>query len=309
MGCKLFDQVAFGKHKFVGPHNFPLAIDRLRSAVLLDAADLAEPYRHWRSGAKGPIDSALVKCKSPFRNMFVYAGQWGVCTLGMHVETLRADDPPAYGKPFSLWQATRDALTDPKWLAVGQPDAGKAIVEAMDNGGELVRIITWVNAPGRGVSCGRMIINVVLDDSGKFVVKYGSVAMGGTFFGDASEDFHATFPLFAIQLMHCRNIVLSEHDPYRPLMPRGKRNKVPKITYHTLRISSSLVKCDSQSARDGQVGESCNAKHVCRGNFAHYTEEKKLFGKYVGMFWRPMHIRGNAKHGIVGKEYAMEPPQ
>ncbi len=108
--------------------------------------------------------------------------------------------------------------------------------------------------------------------------------------------------LFSFQLMHCRNIITEKHEPYRPCMPKGKRNKSPKITYHTLSISNTLVKREgSESTGDGAE----KAKHVCRGNFAHYTEEKKLFGKYTGAFWRPMHVKGNAKHGIVGKEYEL----
>src|SRR5690606_39374729 len=106
------------------------------------------------------------------------------------------------------------------------------------------------------------------------------------------------------QLLHCRNVE-SRESIYRPHMPKGRRNKSPKITYHTLQLSDTLVKREGQEPSGEHPGK---AKHVCRGNFAHYTEENKLFGKYVGMFWRPMHIRGSAKHGIVGKEYAMAEP-
>ena len=45
------------------------------------------------------------------------------------------------------------------------------------------------------------------------------------------------------------------------------------------------------------------ALHICRGHFVTYTPKHPLFGKYVGTFWKPDHVRGNAKNGIVLKDY------
>ena len=45
------------------------------------------------------------------------------------------------------------------------------------------------------------------------------------------------------------------------------------------------------------------ALHICRAHFAHYTEEHPLFGKYAGTFYKPMHVRGHLKEGMVIKDY------
>lgn len=45
------------------------------------------------------------------------------------------------------------------------------------------------------------------------------------------------------------------------------------------------------------------ALHICRGHFAHYGDDKPLFGKYTGTFWRPMHARGKVEQGVVVKDY------
>ena len=39
---------------------------------------------------------------------------------------------------------------------------------------------------------------------------------------------------------------------------------------------------------------------------ASVTEENKLFGKYVGLWFWHLHIRGNKKKGIVVKDYEIE---
>lgn len=112
----------------------------------------------------------------------------------------------------------------------------------------------------------------------------------------------AFMQLFCFQLANCKNIVIQSNQDYLPKMPKGKRNKQFKIKYHTLAISDTLIRREGSEPSGEHPGVS---KHICRGSFAHYTEEKKLFGKYTGTFWRPMHIKGSAKHGIVGKEYEL----
>jgi hypothetical protein len=44
-----------------------------------------------------------------------------------------------------------------------------------------------------------------------------------------------------------------------------------------------------------------------------YHPERPLFGKHVGTFWVPEHRRGDARNGIVVKDYVLDeslrPPQ
>lgn len=309
MSCKLFDRVAFGTHpRLDEAERFVLSLNAVRRATLLDASDLYATYAAWWDAEKREAKREFKRCLSPFRNVFVYAGELDAVSTGMHVESLRDDDPHVYGKPFNVFQSCKMSVIEQQSLITGQGEAASKLLKEIEACGEILRIIVWGSSGSQPVQAGIVVTYVVLSPDGEYISAFAGTAKKGTgvrLFGSQSIN-HYTFPLFVNQLMHCRNIVTLEHDPYRPAMPRGKRNKIPKVTYRTLRISDSLVKVEDHSAGSGEAAHT--AKHVCRGNFAHYTEENKLFGKYVGMFWRPMHIRGNAKHGIVGKEYAMESP-
>ncbi len=306
MSCKLFDRVAFGTHpRLAEAEKFVLSINAVKRATLLDASDIYATYSSWWDATKRSPEQEFQRCLSPFRNVFVYAGEVGGIATGMHVESLREDDPNLYGKSFNMFQSCKMSVIEQQSLITGHGDAATSLLADIKACGEILRIIVWGSSGQCPVQAGIVVTYVVLSRDGRYVSAFAGAAKktnGVGLFGSQSIH-HSTFPLFVNQLMHCKNIVTLTHDPYRPAMPRGKRNKVPKITYRTLRISNSLSKDD---AEEPHAGDGETAKHVCRGNFAHYTEENKLFGKYVGMFWRPMHIRGNAKHGIVGKEYKLD---
>lgn len=76
---------------------------------------------------------------------------------------------------------------------------------------------------------------------------------------------------------------------------------------------TSLIEV-SLSACDGHLlsysSSAARSFVICRGHFATYTDDRKLFGKYVGTFWRPDHARGSPEAGEVVKQYAVHaPPQ
>ncbi len=79
-----------------------------------------------------------------------------------------------------------------------------------------------------------------------------------------------------------------------------KRKKKHFYRYHVLKISGSFS--GSTESKGGTVEK---AMHICRGHFSRYTEEKPLFGKYAGLFWIPMHVRGSVKNGVVDKDYQL----
>jgi hypothetical protein len=60
---------------------------------------------------------------------------------------------------------------------------------------------------------------------------------------------------------------------------------------------------------DGESIERENSFHFCRSHFKTYTEEKPLFGKYVGDFWWDAHARGSIKKGLVTKDYKINSPE
>jgi len=283
MRCKLFDLAAFGNLEqiFVSDRKNIEGVlatrPYVRQSVFLDATNCGEMFNNWNESKHDMLLSeVLINCNPPWGNTFIYGGKFvlanGVIELGVHA--IVADE---------------EIVQEFKRVREGEG-------VSVDNFDGVITLGVWQRVTSENrVSCTPYVF---LTQGGKHV----GVMEDGQSWSD-KERYGAlySFAPFVFQLSHCKNIITKEHDPYRPMMPRGKRNKAPKIKYHTLEISDTLIKRDGgESLGDGDM-----PKHICRGNFAHYTEERPLFGKYTGTFWRPMHIKGNARHGIVGKEYSL----
>lgn len=107
---------------------------------------------------------------------------------------------------------------------------------------------------------------------------------------------------FAISLIHCKNVELVDKPIKRHERRRAARKGLPLIQYKTLVIEPFKKQVRNEAAASGE-NEIHRALHICRGHFATYTEDKPLFGKYTGTYWRPMHVRGRADAGVVHKDY------
>jgi hypothetical protein len=107
--------------------------------------------------------------------------------------------------------------------------------------------------------------------------------------------------LFAICFCHCKNITVDVEKVSRQARRAAERAKEPVFTFKTINIHP--VK--RFMSEEGQVEKQGikRALHICRAHFAHYTEEHPLFGKYTGTFYKPMHVRGHLKKGVVIKDY------
>lgn len=106
--------------------------------------------------------------------------------------------------------------------------------------------------------------------------------------------------LFTIQFMHCKNIEMVEKTkPMYRQKPKNKK-KMPMIKYHVLNISpiKKILETEGAIKANGLP----KALHICRGHFKAYNA-KGLFGKYTGTFWVGEHIKGNAKNGVIIKDY------
>lgn len=103
-----------------------------------------------------------------------------------------------------------------------------------------------------------------------------------------------------LSFCHCKNIHREESDSNRGERWH-RRNRTPVFRFHTLNIGT-MREVLRREGRSQEVGIQ-KAMHICRGHFATYTPESPLFGKYVGDFWRPDHVRGNSKQGVVVKDY------
>lgn len=113
---------------------------------------------------------------------------------------------------------------------------------------------------------------------------------------------------FAISLLHCKNIKMVERNIDKKLNDkRIKKGKHPFFRFNTIEINpmKEVLKIEGKSEKTGLK----KALHICRGHFATYTQDAPLFGRVTGTFWKPMHIRGNKKEGIVIKDYKIKAPK
>lgn len=123
---------------------------------------------------------------------------------------------------------------------------------------------------------------------------------------DLTDSF--LFPcLLALSFMHCKNVVITDNQPSRADRRRAEHHGGrPVVTFKTLNIRpmQTILKHEGQIEHTGLK----KALHICRGHFATYSEERPLFGRVSGTFWKPMHLRGSAKEGAVVKDYDVKPP-
>lgn len=101
---------------------------------------------------------------------------------------------------------------------------------------------------------------------------------------------------------HCKNVGLTENKPALQMQKKSiNTGKHPFAKYYVLEIDP-MKKILNSKGKAQETGLK-KAMHICRGHFATYGDEAPLFGKHVGTFWKPMHIRGLAKKGVVAKDY------
>lgn len=108
--------------------------------------------------------------------------------------------------------------------------------------------------------------------------------------------------LFAISLMHCKNVELRTVDPPPALSKKhARKSGAPLTRYHVLEITPMRRILDSEGgARTRGMGQ---ALHICRGHFKTYTPEAPLFGKHVGAYWWNDRAQGERRRGTVTTDY------
>lgn len=121
---------------------------------------------------------------------------------------------------------------------------------------------------------------------------------------EMQTDLSLFYPVFmAISLLHCKNVELID-EPITRQMKRQKERKGGEF-YKVLVIEPFKKQTRREAAEHGET-EMKRALHICRGHFATYTDAAPLFGKYVGTFWKPMHVKGNKQYGEVKKDYKVK---
>lgn len=133
--------------------------------------------------------------------------------------------------------------------------------------------------------------------------------------GEIGDDLHAAqqnipctlyWALMGLAFMHCRNVEVRAVDAdHRVNRDRAKHGRKPFFRHHVVDINPMC------RVLEGEGGASSNglkkALHICRGHFARYTEDKPLFGHTTGLVWRPAHVRGDHKQGVVSSTHRIAP--
>lgn len=108
--------------------------------------------------------------------------------------------------------------------------------------------------------------------------------------------------IMCVVLLNCKNVSadLVEAD-MRLQAARRKRGKLPIFSYRTITIQ--LGKEGRRMNISKLEPLEHNRIHLCRGHFKHYTEERPLMGRHIGLFWWVPQVRGQNKDGIIVKDY------
>jgi hypothetical protein len=118
-------------------------------------------------------------------------------------------------------------------------------------------------------------------------------SLGPSFLGPA---------LFAISLMHCKNVDVRPVDPpERVSRSHERKHGRPLTRYHVLDIQPMRRIFDREG--EAHTRGLRHALHICRGHFKTYGPEAPLLGKHTGTYWWPAQVRGTADEGVVEKDY------
>ena len=105
---------------------------------------------------------------------------------------------------------------------------------------------------------------------------------------------------FSLSLLHCKNVVVRD---YKTKPRKGRRRGHSGFHFKTLEVDPMREQIRYMAQSDGEPNGIGRALHTCRGHFRTYTEEAPLFGRVVGTFWVPAHMRGYKRYGEIVKDY------
>jgi hypothetical protein len=115
--------------------------------------------------------------------------------------------------------------------------------------------------------------------------------------------------LFALSLMHCRNVEIRtvEPDPEASRAHR-RRHRHRLVRYQVLDIEPMRGILDRAGAADPGASGLRRALTICRGHFKTFTPDAPLFGRHACQYWWAPHVRGNPDAGIVVNDYRVHAP-
>lgn len=145
----------------------------------------------------------------------------------------------------------------------------------------------------------------------EFEIFGGSRCADMSLMGGARDSANSMlFPaLLTLSFMHCKNIVHEEVEPDRQINRERRRAGLrPFVRYHTINIEpmKRVLKTEGNIETEGLK----RALHICRGHFATYTDT--FLGRQLSepiTIWKPAHVRGSAKQGVVISDYNVKSPK
>jgi len=117
--------------------------------------------------------------------------------------------------------------------------------------------------------------------------------------GNAISNHAAIILNVFLVILNCQNVVTETISTTKK--HKKKDPKYKGVTYKVLKFK--LPKSSKRYKNKSNSGVTTMPLTLCEGHWKTYTEERPLFGKYVGRWWWPNHIRGNKEYGEVKKDY------
>lgn len=113
--------------------------------------------------------------------------------------------------------------------------------------------------------------------------------------------------LFAIGLMHCKNVTLeATATQFHSKKHKRKLKDKPLLEHHTIVIRDRKGRVVNYAATVHQASQPGQQRlHWTRGHYTRYTPEAPAFGKPwgVGTFWFPACLKGTAAAGKIDSSY------
>jgi hypothetical protein len=219
----------------------------------------------------------------------------------------------------SIWIEAKDegAKCVWAWLLWQTSESPSGASVAYEYAGLLVR---FGQEPGRPISHFALLTFRTEDDGsircskredGQFDVNWNIVLVNsgeinGRPFATTDVIPYGIWLLFTLGFLNCRNVIQHEWTPTRQMVRSAQRSKDrPPVTFRTIEVTSISASVVGRPKSDNHPGV---AKHIQRGHFKRYTEDRPLFGRFVGQYWWEQHLRGQEDRGEVQKDYAVLGP-
>jgi hypothetical protein len=110
--------------------------------------------------------------------------------------------------------------------------------------------------------------------------------------------------LFAIGLMHCKNVQVREAEqPAKWRKAYARRHHHAALTYKVIHVPQFSEVMDVHGRLRAVVANSPYRLHQVRGHYKTYTQEAPLFGKITGRFFWSEQFRGQQSEGVIKHRY------